>query len=107
MTERNGPLIQDPEQILALPLGDNDSGETTIRGYLIELIKVAWDEKRAFGNSGWHYDLYLPLVEAGLIPGKLDENGYLEDCDSAAGERMIFEAIDALKRPVTEPQDSL
>jgi hypothetical protein len=44
-----------------------------------------WDEgesfsgKRPFGNSDWEYDLYVPLIQAGFIEGKLDADGYIDE----------------------------
>lgn len=92
-------------RVLDLPMPDgNDAGATTIRDYLIRLLTEVWREnecfsgKRPFGNSGWDYDLYGPLVEAGLIRGRLDEDGYLEDVDDEAGDRLILAAIAELGR---------
>lgn len=54
------------------------TGET-IRNYLRELLSVVWihsesfDGRRPFGNSGWRYDLLIPLAMEGLIDlGELD-----------------------------------
>lgn len=97
------PIEPDPKDVLALPLDpSNDSGADTVRGYLMALLAAVWVEgegfsgKRPFGNSGWDYDLYRPLVKAGFITGQLDEDGCLEDCDSEAGERVITAAIRSL-----------
>ena len=87
------------QHVLALPLKDNDSGETTVRGYLGALLLAVWKEregfsgKRPFGNSAWEYDLYIPLVEAGLITGTFDEDGYVIECDCKTGDRLIDDAI--------------
>lgn len=93
----------DPQAVLSLPLDpDNDSGATTVRGYLIKLLETLWREqegfsgKRPFGNSSWECDLLIPLVKAGLIEGSLDEDGYLETLDDGAGEAVILAAIKAL-----------
>lgn len=95
-----------PQEVLDLPLSpDNDSGETTVRGYLTELLATLWREqegfsgKRPFGNSGWEYDLYAPLLKAGFIAGAFDEYGYVEQLDDAAGERLVLAAIRALGEP--------
>jgi hypothetical protein len=96
----------DPQRILDLPLApDNDSGAATVRGYLIELLAALWREgadfsgKRPFGNSGWRYDLLVPLVRAGLISGSFDADGYLDDCDDVTGEQFILAAIKSLGEP--------
>lgn len=92
-----------PAQVLALPLDPgNDSGADTVRGYLVALLAEVWRHgegfggKRPFGNSGWQYDLYRPLLKAGYITGSLDEDGYVEDVDDRAGDRLIAEAIESL-----------
>lgn len=90
-------------QVLALPLDPgNDSGADTVRGYLVALLTEVWRHgegfggKRPFGNSGWQYDLYKPLLKAGYITGSLDEDGYVEDVDCHTGDRLIAEAIESL-----------
>lgn len=86
--------------ILDLPMGSNDANATTIRGYLKALLSTLIQEgegfsgKRPFGNSGWNWDLYLPLIRAKLVKGNAD--GYLEDVDGAAAEKLILEAIESL-----------
>lgn len=91
-----------PEQLLALPLGDNDAKAATVRDYLIELLRVVWREeegfsgKRPFGNSGWAYEVYGPMVKAGFITGTLDEDGNVEDCDVRAADKLMDAAILAL-----------
>jgi hypothetical protein len=88
--------------VLDLPMGENDAQAATIREYLIALLEALWDEqdgfdgKRPFGNSGWDCDLLVPLIRAGLIDGRLDEDGYIEEIDDNGGEHLIAEAIQAL-----------
>lgn len=86
------------ETLLSLPLPDNDAEAATVRDYLVALLLVTWEDgpKRPFGNSGWHYDLYAPMVKAGLIPGELDSDGYVEDVDTRAADALVVEAIRAL-----------
>lgn len=86
------------QEILALPMEENDSGATTVRGYLKALVTELWSEgesfsgKRPFGNSGWEYELYRPLVKAGLVGD--DGDGYPQDTLEAAA--LISSAIEAL-----------
>lgn len=93
------------DQLLALELPPNDSGATTVRGYLVELLAELWrtedlfSGKRPFGNSGWQYDLYTPMVKAGLTPGHLDIDGYVEDMDTAEADALITAAIYSLGEP--------
>lgn len=98
----------DPRTILDTPMADNDAGASTIRGYLVALLAAVWDRheyfsgKYAFGNSGWHWDLYAALIKAGHIPGRFDEYGDVEDADRPAGDRLIAAAIQALGAPVED-----
>lgn len=84
---------------LDLPMDRNDADASTVREYLKALLMRLWIQgesfsgKRPFGNSGWEYDLYKPLVKAGLIEGKLDEDGELADFDRKAGAAIIELAI--------------
>lgn len=90
--------------ILNLPMNpeQNDAGATTIRIYLKKLLSTLWAEgegfsgKRPFGNSGWDYDLYPPLITAGLIKGTLDRDGGIDTFDEEAGRKLIAQAIEAL-----------
>lgn len=98
MAQQEKPMID----ILAIPMQENDSGATTIRGYLKALLAALWKEgegfsgKRPFGNSGWEYELYRELVAARAIPGTLDADGYLGEFDEKAGMKVILDAIEAL-----------
>ncbi len=84
--------------VLDLPMQPNDARATTVREYLVALLAEVWTEKegfsgkRPFGNSGWEYDLYLPLLKAGLVDGALDEDGYIDHMDDDAAERLIAAA---------------
>lgn len=92
------------QQVLDLPMPE-DHDETdakTIREYLIILLSTLWEQgyqfsaKRPFVNSGWNSDLYEALVHAGFISGRLDEDGFLAECDDEAGHRLIASAIKSL-----------
>lgn len=89
------------DQLLDLKLDNPDFPENfTIRDYLRQLLTTLWVEKegfsgkRPFGNSGWEYDLYKPLVAAGVVPGTLDEDGYICDVDEVQGSVVIHSLID-------------
>ena len=86
--------------VLDLKIESDDHPEDlTIRGYLHLLLTTLWEEgesfngKRPFGNSGWEYDLYLPLVKADVVNGTLDEDGYLDECDNKSADALVFELI--------------
>jgi len=91
------------QEILALEFESRDLYRTlTIKEYLKELLRTLWQEgegfsgKRPFGNGGWQYDLYAPLITHHLITGKLDEEGYIEEIDEEAGDRLVLSLIHAL-----------
>jgi hypothetical protein len=90
------------QEILALPMERNDAGAATIKEYLIALLEKLWADgesfggKRPFGNSGWEFELYKPLIVGGAVAGKLDSDGYIEDLDNEAAADLIFSAIAAL-----------
>lgn len=95
------------DEVLDCPMaGHNDANADTVREYLTALLRTLWTEeegfsaKRPFGNSSWQYDVYIPLVKAGLISGKLDEDGYVEECDDKAADKLILAAIERLGAPV-------
>jgi hypothetical protein len=73
--------------------------EVSIREYLHELLTELWREgegfsgKRPFGNSGWEYDLYKPLIQAGVVPGSIDEDGYINDVDAPFANAVVFRLI--------------
>lgn len=93
------------QEVLDLGLPDNDSGEATIREYLVALLEEVWEAgeefsgKRPFGNSGWEMDLLIPLAEAGFISGHKDEEWDewdLDDKSEKAGRKLITNAIKSL-----------
>jgi len=91
-----------PNEILDLPMDPdtNDARASSLREYVIALLSifVEYGEdaiKRPFGNSGWEYDLYEPLVRAGLIEGEFDEEtgAWSEGPDFPQGRALLLEAI--------------
>jgi hypothetical protein len=88
--------------ILNLPMKENDAGAATVGDYLVKLLLSIWKQgegfsgKRPFGNSGWEYDLYHPLVKSGLIWGELDEDDCLVNYDYATADLLITNAIKSL-----------
>jgi len=89
-------------RVLGVPMEDDDSGATTIRGYLCALAAAVWSEgegfsgKRPFGNSGWQWDVYAALAKADLITATFDEDGYIDDADTRKGDELIAAACQAL-----------
>ena len=47
--------------------------DITVREYLCELLRLVWDEqdlfdsKRPWGESGWEFDILIPLARAGFV----------------------------------------
>lgn len=91
--------------VLACPMGASDSGADTVRGYLTALLARLWERrgefsgKRPFGKSSWQHDLYLPLIRAGIVPGTLDEDGYVEHLSrdaEAEADALVQHAITLL-----------
>lgn len=95
-----------PDQVLACPMDPttNDAGASTVRGYLVRLLTELWTEqdgfsgKRPFGNSSWDLELYKALIQAGLLEGVVDEDGYVDSVDRDAGDELVHAAIEALAR---------
>jgi len=73
--------------------------DVTIGDFLTELLATLWSEKdefsgkHPFGNSGWEYDLYRPLIEHGIIEGSFDEYGDFEDFDQRLADKIILDII--------------
>lgn len=94
--------IYTPQEILALPMPENDGNASTIGEYFVSLLHTLWIEKegfsgkRPFGNSGWEGDIETALINADAIWGQIDEDGYIEDVDSEAADRIIFSTINNL-----------
>lgn len=90
--------MTDIDAALAAPI-NYENGVGTLREYLQDLLQTVWREeegfsgKRPFGNSGWKYDIFDALVRVGLVEGDIDEDGYVENADRAAGEKLVLEAI--------------
>ena len=80
----------------------HERSEITIREYLKLLLKTLWEEvdgfsgKRPFGNSAWQYDVYKPMVKAGIIPGKFDSFGYAAGVDTDRADEIIQALIASL-----------
>ncbi len=114
---RPGGELTDPatvQRLLDLPLGENDSGEPTVHGYLVQLLLKLWSEtgnftgSAPFGNSDWQYEVYKPMVEHGIITGSFDEFGYVITCDTERADELIKAAIWSLlaRSPFDEPSVS-
>lgn len=88
---------------------DSDAGDDiTVRDYLHTLLLTVWEEgesfsgKRPFGNSGWEYDLFIPLIKAGFISGELDEDDHPTTFESASAHGYVSNLITAAFYGVAE-----
>jgi hypothetical protein len=92
----------DTASVLDCPMDANDADASTVREYLSRLLAEVWTHadsfsgKRPFGNSDWQYEVYDALVDAGLLEGTRDEDGFLDEYDASEGEALILAAIEAL-----------
>jgi len=92
-----------PQQVLDLEFEHDTMGMGTVRDYFKTLLTDLWEQaegfssKRPFGNSDWQYDLYIPLIQAGYVEGKIDPDMNEDvEVDYYAADALIFEAIAAL-----------
>jgi len=86
--------------ILKCPMPPNDADAATVGEYLSLLLSTLWLQgesfsgKRPFGNSGWHYDVYLALIRAGIVEGVLDEDGYIDEFEyEIQADELILRSI--------------
>jgi hypothetical protein len=97
--------------VLAVPMGDNDAEAATIGEYLTKLLQGVWEDrdgfdgKRPFGNSSWEGEVYIALVEAGLVAGVMDDDSleYMEDCDEQYANRLVDAAIQEMGQTWSTP----
>lgn len=77
----------------------SDGSVTTVRGYLQKLLETLWIKnesfsgKRPFGNGGWEFDLYKPLIDDGFISGSINSDGYIERLDTVEAHHFVLELI--------------
>lgn len=90
-------------EVLAVRIHDyNDAGANTIKEYLKTLLTQLFVDgegfsgKRPFGSGNWEHELYKPLIVAGLVKGKLDDDGFIVTVNEKAANKLIFAAIEAL-----------
>lgn len=72
------PIDKNALDLVIREYDDGCSDQTTIRDYLKELLCALVNEeenfsaKRPFGNSGWLWNLFIPLIQEGYISGELE-----------------------------------
>jgi hypothetical protein len=78
---------------------DRDNSIMSIREYLYELFSDLFHQgedfnsKRPWGNSGWQFDVYTALIREGILPGMLDSEGFLNNCDEDECKKFVIEMI--------------
>lgn len=85
---------------------DSDAGENlSVREYLQKLLETLWEEqegfsgKRPFGNSGWDFELYVPLIREKFITGALDEYGYVAEFHLEEAQAFVAALIREVFKP--------
>ena len=87
------------KECLKIPMQENDASAKTVGEYFEKLLYTLWIEedcfsgKRPFGNSGWKREIYTALVNAGVVSGVVDEDGFLEDYDDIEADRVCIVLI--------------
>lgn len=87
------------QEILDLPMEDNDADAKTIGDYFHHVAFQVWvqgegfDGKRPFGNSGWRRAVEKAMIKARAIEASFDEDGHIKTCDSAAALKLIEKAL--------------
>lgn len=90
------------KQILDLPMTKNDARAKTVGEYFRNLLITLWVEgegfsgKRPFGNSGWEYDIYKPLIKAGALKGELDGDGYVDKVDKEMAHKLVKRLLNSV-----------
>ena len=73
--------------------------EVTVRKFFSAILIELWNQeegfsgKRPLGNSGWKRDLKVALINAGVVRGRLDEDGCVEEIDLAAFDAAILSVL--------------
>lgn len=89
------PVGSNPDALDVRFYCDDLGQEVSVREYFRALLSTLWSEgegfsgKRPFGNSGWEYSLYAPLIKSGFIPGDLDEDDGVNEVDREVADPFI------------------
>ena len=90
-------------EIANIKFYSSDLGEDiTIKEYLKTLLLTLWKEEEGFsgkhplGNSGWKFDIYIPLIGAGVVQGLMDDEGFIDWVDAIGADQIIADIIRSL-----------
>lgn len=88
------------EEIRNIIFYSGDLGkDVTVSQYFQAIIEALWEEgesfsgKRPLGNSGWTADIIAGLIKEGLVKGKLNEDGYIDDVDWTEAEDYVLKTV--------------
>lgn len=92
-----GDVTKTPAEVLATAMDPkrNDARATTVRGFLVALLRLLWEYgesfsgKRPWGNSGWQYAVHDAVLGV--------------NASSVDADRLILAAIDSLGAPKAPP----
>lgn len=85
--------------VFSIAMRENSARATTVGDYLVRLLGDAWkygeefDGKRPFGYSGWKYEVYNALADAGLIRARRDADGAW---DWSSDDQSAVSAVDEI-----------
>lgn len=89
-----------PQEILEIKFYSGDlNKKVTIREYFYKIMQALWDEgesfsgKRPLGNSGWEGDFIGALIKEGVLEGKIDEDGMIEEHDWDESHKFVAKKI--------------
>jgi len=90
--------------ILKLEIPDNPAMARTIGLYFERILTDMWtqpefDSKRPFGEGAWRQPVTIALIREGLVPGKLDEDGFVESVDQRELNRLVLKHLVRLFKP--------
>jgi hypothetical protein len=93
-------ISRNPADLLYLSLPDRPEGCLTVREYLVKLLGAFWNGEASFkygmsGNSDWKYELYKPMINAGMLPGRdaYGVDGYVDGYGLSAVEAHVLESL--------------
>ncbi|MFA6024230.1 MAG: hypothetical protein WC777_03375 [Candidatus Gracilibacteria bacterium] len=92
------------KEILDISVKPNEpynAKEVTLREYLRQLAVAPWtnnperifDGKRFNGSGSYDFAVFESLIRAGVLNGKLDEDGYVEELDVEQAKAFVRELI--------------
>ena len=100
--QKKKPITMTRAEIHDLPINVQsleESETVTLKQYFHMLLLKLWiseevfDGRRPWGNSGWTYDVFVVLIKNGLIPGKIDDEGFVKEVDVDEAKAFVITEI--------------